>query len=83
MYRVKNTAAYGKVKGDFGDYGKYQESKKIFFQVFSVKIALYKQKRKNRESNSTYAVEPIVSGDDRSPEMVAEHKSHCGYVKKG
>ncbi len=80
---IKGAAANGQIKGDFGQKRKQEESAEIFFQIFGVEISFHQHKSKNREGKPSNASQPVVSGDDRSPKMIAEHKHHRQNVQEG
>ena len=82
MNGVERSAAHGQVEGDFGEKSKHQQPEDILFKVPGVEIPFHDQKCENWESNPSDAGQPVVTGDDGTPEVVAQHEDHCQNVQE-
>lgn len=82
MERKERSTYVHKIERYLGDNGKYQHTEQIFFQAFRVKTALNDHECKNGKRCPANAGEPIVTGDDRSPHMIAQHKQHCNDMQR-
>ena len=81
MYRIKNPAAHGKVKGDLRQNRKQEQPASIFSQVFCVEVAFHQQKRKDWKGQTADTGQPIVARDNGAPKVVTQHKQHRHHVQ--
>lgn len=82
MEGVENAAAVHQIKWDFRNQRKEEQAQGIATEIMGVEVSLHYQKCKDRKCKSANAVEPLRTGNEHCPKVIAEHECHSQQVER-
>ena len=80
---IEDRTAVHQIEGDLRNQGEQHQPLHIPLQVMGMEISLHQHKGKHGKGKPPDAGQPVVAGDHRGPEMVAEHQHHGQHMQSG